>query len=154
MLDGTRPCTPTSETQRTCNPGGRAGCRNLATYTRKRWLRTPAVTVRGDHNATITFNSPLSRALGIARFTYVGVRHDPTTKKVEFVFANDEAAHGGCFALGFNGGSCKKKNSPSRCFEIPRHRVPFLALGSYRAQSTEGTDGLVVSIRLDDRIGA
>ncbi len=123
------------------------------TYVSKAWLRnSPAVTVRGGPNLTITFNAALSKALGLARFRYAAVRHDAKAKIVQFILGNDEAAHGGAFTLGFNGGSSKKKGSPSRCIQAPGHRLPFLELGAYRPRATWDDRETVVSIDLTGKI--
>lgn len=127
-----------------------AGCldRSSPTYTIKSWLRGPVVTVRGGDSLTVTLTSPLSRALGIHRYGYVSVRHDQAAKVVELVFTNDETANGGAFKLGFNGGASREKGSPSRCFQVPAHRVPFLKRGTYRAGRSGGAGDLMVSIDL------
>lgn len=53
------------------------------TYVPKAWLRSsPAVTVRGDQNITITFNAALSKALGLTRFRYAAVRHDANANRL------------------------------------------------------------------------
>ncbi|MCL4750442.1 MAG: hypothetical protein KJ015_09790 [Myxococcales bacterium] len=146
------PCL--SAPQPVCTPAGDVGCLDpsRATYTPKSWLRGPVVTVRSGHNATVTFTAPLSRDLGISRYRYVAVLHDPTAKDVHFVFTNDETAHGGAFTLGFNGGASRKKGSPSRCFQAPAHRLPFLRRGAYRAKASGGDHNLVVTIDLDDPV--
>lgn len=144
----TQPCSfpPTPH----CSPAMIAACldRSSPTYTTKSWLRGPVVTVRGGDSLTVTLTSPLSRALGIHRYAYVSVRHDPAAKVVEFAFTNDETAHDGAFKLGFNGGASRKKGSPSRCFQVPAHRMPFLKRGRYRAAPSGGDRDLVVRIDL------
>jgi len=67
---------------------------------------------------------------------------------MQLVLTNDETAHGGAFKLGFNGGSSRKKGSPSRCFQVPAHRVPFLKRGTYRAVRTGDHRDLIVNIDL------
>lgn len=133
---------------------GTAGCLDppVSALAPKRLLRSPLVTITGGSTALITFNAALARQLGIARFKYVAVRYDPRRQTVRFVLSNDELAYGGSYTLSFNGGTGKKKGSPSRAFYVPRGRMPFLTNGAYRAEARETGSELVVTIRLDQPV--
>lgn len=137
-----------------CEGAGTAGCLDSLRpgYAPKRLLRAPVVTVRGRRNTLIAFNASLARELKIARFKYAAVQHDPVAHTAQFTLSNDELAHGGSYKLGFNGGTGKKKGSPSRAFPVPRERVPFLQNGAYRAEARETGAELVVTIHLDQPI--
>lgn len=117
-------------------------------FAKKRMLRAPVVTVRGSGTLTVTFNSQLSRAAGVVGYSHVAVRHDPGTRQVQFVFSRDELANGGSYALGFNGGSGRKKNSPSRVFSMPRDRAPFLVAGAFQPHVGAESGALVLTIGL------